>query len=273
MIDKEIEQLEAIYDLVAEYLVTYSFQLLGALIIVIIGIWLGGRIAAVIEHSCAKRKLDITLSRFFASTAKLLVITIVVIIALGKIGVSIGPFVAALGAVSLGIGLALQSPLANYGAGLNLILTRPFVVGDTISVKGVTGIVREIRLAYTILGNEDDVQITIPNRHIIGEIIHNSNADTLIELEVGVSYNADPVVASKLIAKALAADQLLGSRDAPIVGIDQFADSNIVLAIRLWAPSEKHYQIRYQANELVYTTLKAANIEIAYPQREVRLLS
>lgn len=273
MIDKEIEQLEAIYELLTQFLVTYSFQLVGALIIVIIGIWLGGRVAILIERSCAKRDLDVTLSRFFASTAKLLVIAIMLIIALGKIGVSIGPFVAALGAISLGAGLAIQSPLSNYGAGLNLILTRPFVVGDTITVQNVTGIVREIRLAYTILGNEDDVQITIPNRHIIGEIIHNSHADTLIELEVGISYNADPVAASKLIQQALASNQLMGSRDRPVVGIDQFGDNNIVLAIRLWAPSEKHYQIRYQANELVYATLKEANIEIAYPQREIKLLS
>jgi small conductance mechanosensitive channel len=271
--DEEIQQITAIYDMVVEFFVTYSFQLLGAVLIIIIGFWLGGRVASLILRICQRHSMDVTLSSFFASTAKILVIAIMSIIAMGKIGISIGPFVAALGAVSLGAGLALQSPLSNYGAGLNLILTRPFVVGNTISVQNVTGIVEEIRLAFTRLTNEDGVEITIPNKHIIGEVIHNSRADTLIELEVGVSYNADPEHAVTVIKQALAALHVDSERSNPEVGIDSFGDSNITLAARLWAPTSSHFQIRYKANSAIYAALKQAQIEIAYPQREVRMLS
>ncbi len=271
--DEEIQQITAIYDMVIAFFVTYSFQLLGAVLIIIIGFWLGGKVSSLIHRICQRHSMDVTLSAFFASTAKILVITIMSIIAMGKIGISIGPFVAALGAVSLGAGLALQSPLSNYGAGLNLILTRPFIVGNTISVQNVTGIVAEIRLAYTRLTNEDGVEITIPNKLIIGEVIHNSRADTLIELEVGVSYNTDPEHAVTVIKQALAALHVDSERSNPEVGIDSFGDSNITLAARLWAPTGNHFQIRYKANSAIYAALKQARIDIAYPQREVRMLS
>lgn len=272
--DEEIRQLTAIYDAVVEFFVNYSFQLLGALIIVTIGFWLGSKVAGLVQRLCQRHNIDVTLTTFFASATKILVVTIMTVIALGKVGISIAPFVAALGAASLGAGLALQSPLSNYGAGLNIILTRPFVVGDTIRVRGVTGIVREVKLACTVLTDEDDVEITIPNKHIIGEVIHNSHGDTLIELEVGISYLSDPRQAIEHIRTALASLELTNDRSAePEVGIDSFGDSNINLAVRLWAPTNQHYRMRHRANAAIYSALQQANIEIAYPQREVRMLS
>jgi small conductance mechanosensitive channel len=270
--DQEIQELQRIYQLVIDFFVNYSFQLLGALLIILLGIWLGHRASRLVLNLCAKKSVDITFSRFLANVVKILVIFMMVIVALGKVGISIGPFVAALGAISLGAGLALQSPLANYGAGLNLVLTRPFVVGDTISVQNITGIVEEIRLACTILNNEDGVKITIPNRHIIGEIIHNSNSNSLIETQVGIGHDSDPELAISLISKALD-DAGLSNKDMPAqIGIDAFGDSNILLAVRLWAATDKHFQIRYQVNNLIYQTLKDAGIKIAYPHREIKLL-
>lgn len=270
--EKELEQLNAIYQAITEFFINYSFQLVGALIILVLGIWLGNRLGNLILRLCERSNLDITLSKFLANVAKFLFIAVMAIIALGKIGVSIGPFVAALGAVSLGAGLALQSPLSNYGAGLNLVLTRPFIVGDTISVQGVTGIVEEICLAYTLLTDEDGVKILIPNKHIIGEVIHNSQGNTLIELEVGISYHSDPNEAIERISQAIEQAKLTGNDMPAQIGIDSFGDSNINIAVRLWAPTDRHFHIRYRANTLVYQALKDANIEIAFPQREVRML-
>ncbi len=272
--EDEIRQLTAIYDEIVEFIVNYSFQVLGALVIVILGFWVASKVSGFIRRLCQRHNMDVTLTSFFASTAKIIVIAVMLVIALGKVGISIGPFVAALGAISLGAGLALQSPLSNYGAGLNLILTRPFVVGDTITVKDVSGIVKEIKLACTILTDEDEVEITIPNRHIIGEVIHNSHAEKLIELEVGISYQADADKAISVIKNALAAmDLASGQREQPEVGIDNFGDSTVNLAVRLWAPTDQHFRIRYRANGEIYAALKAANVEIAFPQREVRILS
>src|SRR3989344_8140051 len=142
-------------DTAIDFLVNYSFQVIGAILILIIGAvaarWTGGIILGV----CQRRKLDITLSQFFASTGRIIVLMFAFIVALGKFGITIAPFIAVIGATAFGITYAVQGPLSNYGAGLAIIITRPFVVGNTIEVKGVHGIVEEIGLGATRLSNPD----------------------------------------------------------------------------------------------------------------------
>ena len=140
--EQELEQFTAIYEQVTSFLVNYSFQLIGAIIVFLIGIVVARKVSNVVIRLCEKKQLDVTLSHFAGNTVRLLIITMTAIIALGKLGISITPFVAAVGALSLGAGLAVQGLLSNYGAGLNIILARPFVVGDTISVQGVSGVVK-----------------------------------------------------------------------------------------------------------------------------------
>lgn len=151
--ENEIQQAQAIYNMITEFFVTYSFQILGALIILVLGILVGRKVGDIVLKLCEKKELDITLSRFASSAAKLTIIVMAAVIALGKVGISVTPFVAAIGALGLGAGLAMQGLLSNYGAGLNIILTRPFIVGDTIQVKGVAGLVKEVHLAYTLLAD------------------------------------------------------------------------------------------------------------------------
>ena len=134
LLGQEMATLQKIIDVVTEFVINYSFQIIGALIILIIGLKLSGWMSKMVLRLCEKRSLDITLSRFLASSTKLLVMIFVVIAAIGKFGISIAPFIAALGALAFGGSFAIQGPLSNYGAGLTLILTRPFVVGNTISV-------------------------------------------------------------------------------------------------------------------------------------------
>ena len=160
---EQLDEFKVIYDQIAEFFVNYSFQLVGAVIILVIGLFIASRFCPLVLRLCQRHNMDITLSHFLANIARVALIFVVAIICLGKIGISIGPFLAAVGAVSLGAGLAVQGLLSNYSAGLNIVITRPFVVGDTITVQGVTGVVNEIKLAYTILEDEDGVIILIPN--------------------------------------------------------------------------------------------------------------
>lgn len=271
--ERELQQAQEIYKLITEFFITYSFQIIGAVIILIIGILVAKKISNLVLKICERKELDVTLSRFIASTTKIVIVAMVAIISLGKLGISVTPFVAAIGALSLGAGLAMQGLLSNYGAGFNIILSRPFVVGDTIRVQNVIGQVKEVHLAYTILHDEDDVQITIPNKHIVGEIICNSQTDTLAEETVGISYSNDPEEAISVITKALeSVDSLSGVRK-PQVGIEDFADSSINIGIRFWAPTNSYFEIRYRANAAIYKALKEADITIPYPQREIRILS
>lgn len=271
--ENELQQAEAIYKLVTEFFVNYSFQILGAIIILLLGILVARKVSLFVLRLCEKKELDITLSRFIASTTKIAIIAMVAIIALGKVGISVTPFIAAIGALSLGAGLAMQGLLSNYGAGLNIILARPFVVGDTIRVQNVIGQVKEVHLAYTILNDEDGVAITIPNKHIIGEIISNSHSETLAEETVGISYDSDYKKAISIITEALESVENMSKSRRPQVGIEDFADSSVNIGIRFWAPTAHYFETRYRANAAIYDALQASNITIPFPQREVRILS
>ena len=201
----------------------------------------------------------------------MLIVIMITIISLNKLGISVTPFVAAIGAISLGAGLALQGLLANYAAGFNIILIRPFVVGDTITVHGVTGVVEEVVLAYTLLKNEDDVAITIPNKHIVGEILHNSKNDSLLELKVGIAYEHNPLEVVKLLEQTMLSLDIIGDNGKLQVGIDVFSDSAITLAVRLWTPTVNLYAAKYKAYASIYTALDNANINIPFPQRDVHI--
>ncbi|MFM1896262.1 MAG: hypothetical protein RLZZ385_1336 [Pseudomonadota bacterium] len=270
--EQELQQVTHIYNLITTYLVTYAFQILGAIIILAIGVFLGRRLGNVVLALCQKRNWDITLSRFFASCTRIAIIAASLVIALPKLGIQVTPFIAAIGALGLGAGLAVQGLLSNYGAGLSIILTRPFVVGDTIKVQGVAGLVKEVHLSHTVLTNEDNELITIPNKHIIGEIIHNSQADSILELGVGIPYDSDPQQAIAAIREAVAGVPGLSTARSPLVGIDGFGDSAIELGIRVWARTDQLYEVRYQVNLAVFQALHARGISIPFPQREVRML-
>lgn len=270
---EEIQQITEIYQLITQFFVNYSFQIIGAVIILIIGLFIARKLSHWTLSFCARKNLDVTLSNFIASLVKIVFISFIAIIALSKIGISITPFIAAIGALSLGAGLAVQGLLSNYSAGLNIILTRPFVVGDTIEVQGVGGLVKEVTLAHTLLSDEDDVIITIPNRHIVGEIIHNSQAETLVQAKVGIAYGSDPQTAVEVIKNCLEKIDGINKDRTPQVGIDGFGDSSIDLCARVWVPTKQCHAFRFKINQAIFSALDEAGINIPFPQREITLLN
>lgn len=272
LLKDELDQVSHFYNVIVEFFTNYSFQLVGAFIIFIIGYMFAGKIAKLVLRLCERHKLDVTLSRFLANTSKMLIVVMITIIALGKLGISVTPFIAAIGAISLGAGLALQGLLANYAAGFNIIIIRPFVVGDTITVQGVTGLVKEVLLAYTILSDEDNVEITIPNKHIVGEVLHNSKHDSLLELSVGIDYNENPLEVVAMLEDVIGKLDIVSEARKPQIGIDAFADSAINIAVRLWTPTSHLYSAKYKAYKEIYLALERENIKIPFPQRDVHLI-
>ncbi|MCB2181556.1 MAG: mechanosensitive ion channel family protein [Desulfobulbaceae bacterium] len=270
-LQKELAVLEDIFKVVAEFLINYSFQILGAFIILIIGFKVASWLSVLTTRLCEKHNIDVTLSRFIGNVARILVLTFVIIIAIGKFGITIAPFIAALGALAFGSSFALQGPLSNYGAGLAIILSRPFVVGNTITVKGVNGVVEEIRLAATILTTEDDEEIIIPNKHIVGEITLNSFGNRIVEASVGINYSDDPEKAIDLIQKTLAGIDDISKEPSPQIGIEEFADSAISIGVRFWVPTKQYFQLKYKVNLAIHKALKNGGITIPFPQRDVHL--
>jgi small conductance mechanosensitive channel len=266
---EEIKSIEKIISLIIDFFVNYSLQIVGAIIVLIIGIIVSRRIFSFLMKFFQKKEYDPTISNFIANSAKFTTLGFVIIIVLGKFGITIAPFIAALAAIAFGASFAIQGPLSNYGAGLAIIITRPFVIGNTITVKGVNGVVEEITLGSTKLVDEDGVKITIPNKHILGEILHNSGQWRIVESIVGISYDSDHAAAIEIIRNILDDFADISQDPEPHVGIQEFADSSVNIGFRYWVPTKKYHQILYSVNRAVYEHLKNANIEIPFPQRVV----
>ncbi len=243
--EKELDMLTGSAELVISFLINYGFQIMGAIIVLIIGFIVARWTGNLATRLCTRANIDITLSRFAGSIVRGIVIVFVVIIALGKFGVNISPLIAALGAMAFGGTLALQGPLSNYGAGISIILARPFVVGNTITVQGISGLVEEVHLGYTRLRTEDGEQLTIPNKKIVDEILINSDENRIVELVLGIAYECDAQQAIKIVSDALTETKGVVQQPTPQVGIQNFGESAIELGVRYWVPTERYFETMF----------------------------
>ena len=273
MTNQQVDSFQKIMDKVIEFFVNYSFEVVGAVIVLIIGFILAKFAANFVLKLCEKKNLDITLSKFFASIINLTVLSFAFIIALGKFGITIAPFVAALSAAAFGMSFAIQGPLSNYGAGLSIILSRPFTVGDVISVVGVHGVVQDVKLGCTVLLDEDGNRITIPNKHIVGEIVHNSRTHKLIEGKIGIAYDMDPEKAIELIRQVFRKCEDVATNPGAQIGIENFGDSSVDIKYRCWVPAGKRFQTLTKINQDIFAAFRKSGITIPFPQREVHLIS
>jgi small conductance mechanosensitive channel len=270
---EEIDTLRNLLETLISFGVAYGFQILGALLILVGGFWLARRVGEFVRRRCEQHQLDVTLSRFFPNVARVVVLSFAVVIALGKFGITISPLIAALSAVAFGSSLALAGPLSNYGAGLSIVLGRPFVVGDTLTVLGHSGVVEEIRLAATWLRTEDGERVIIPNKEIVGQVLVNSYANRVVELSLGIDRADDPQRAEDVIRAALRAVPEVVTEPAPQIGPERFGDSGLVLGVRYWVPTARYFDVQFQANKAIHRALVEAGVRLPVPQREVRMLS
>lgn len=260
--EDQIQAVSRLIDVAVEFGVAYGLQLLGALVILLIGLKVAAWVGARVVRLCERKGIDITLSRFFGNLVKLLVVVIVVIITLSNFGIDIAPLVALAGAGAFGLSFAISGPLSNYGAGLVIILTRPFVVGDTIELKGVSGIVDEVTLSATTLIGEDKERIIIPNRQIVGEILVNSDTNRIVESQLVIDSHNDPEVAIAAIEAALDGFEGLAEGKTPQVGIHDFNFAGIVLGLRYWVPSSRYYRTRFAVNRAALAALTEKGISL-----------
>lgn len=264
---------QSILEKVIAFFVNYSFEVIGAFVVLFLG-WKASQWAArVLLRFLEAKRVDPILARFSAGAVKGSILGFAILVALGKFGITIAPIVAGLSALAFGSSFAIQGPLSNFGAGLSILMGRPFVVGNTITVAGASGVVEEVKLAYTTLSTEDGEKITIPNKHIVGEVLRNSFEYRVVESVIGISYADDPARAVDVIKTAVQRIPEIAKTPAPLIGIHAFGDSSINLGVRYWVPTRQYFQVSYAANLAVFNALKAANITIPFPQREVRMLA
>jgi len=269
--NQELHYVQEFYDQTIAFLTNYSFQIIGALIVVIIGWFVSKYVFNLLMKLFTKHDFDVTLGKFAANIVRILIFGAMFVIAIGKLGISIAPFIAAIGAVFLTAGLALQGSVANFAAGISLIITRPFKIGDTISVNKIFGVVEEIKLAYTTLRTEDEEIITVPNKNMIGEVIVNSFNYRIVESSVGISYHDDAEKVIELIKKTIDGFENLSNENKSIVGIQKFGDNAVEIGMRYWVPTRNFFRIQYEVNMAVYKALNDAKITIPFPQRDVHI--
>jgi small conductance mechanosensitive channel len=269
--NQELHYVQQFYELTIEFVTNYSFQIIGAIIIVTIGWFLSKYIYNVLIQFFNTHDFDVTLGKFVANGIRILVFGAMVIVAIGKLGISIAPFIAAVGAIFLTAGLALQGTVANFAAGISLVISRPFKIGDTISVNNIYGVVEEIKLAYTTLRTEDEEMITVPNKNMIGEVIVNSYDYRIVESSVGISYRDDAEKTIALIKNVIDGFENLSGDNKSIVGIQKFGDNAVEIGMRYWVPTRNFFKIQYEVNLAVYNALNDAKVTIPYPQRDIHL--
>ncbi|MDD4855397.1 MAG: mechanosensitive ion channel family protein [Sulfuricurvum sp.] len=269
--NQELHYVQQFYNQAIAFLANYSFQIIGALIIVIIGWFLSKYIFNLLLKFFDKHAFDVTLSRFAANGVRILIFGAMIIVAIGKLGISIAPFIAAVGAIFLTAGLAIQGSVANFAAGISLIISRPFKIGDTILVNKIYGEVEEIKLAYTTLRTEDEELITVPNKNMIGEVLVNSFKYRIVESCVGISYNDDIEKAIETIRNVIDNFDNISNENKSIVGIEKFGDNAVEIGMRYWIPTRSFFKVQYEVNLAVYKALGEAKLTIPYPQREVHI--
>ncbi len=258
----------------ADTVLAAATNVLIAMLILIVGFWVAGRVGAVVRGIGKQhQKLDDTLFNFLGSLARYIVLAFVIIAVLNRFGVETTSIVALLGAAGLAVGLALQGAMSNLAAGVMLMIFRPYKVGDFIDAAGNFGNVEEISLFTTVLRTFDHQQIIIPNGKIWGEQIVNHSHHPVrgVELTFGVSYDTDIDKARDVIKKVFDDHPLILDDPEPVVVVSTLNDSSVDFAVRPFVKGEHWFDVRFTLPELVKKALDQAGIEIPFPHQKVIL--
>ena len=266
-----IETTKKLISIAVEFLVKYSFQVLGGLIILVAGIFISKIAGKMLSQLLEKHKLDITVSKFIVQMVKIVIIAFAALIALGNFGITILPFIAGLSVVGVGLSFALQGPLSNYAAGVTLIFIKPFKVGDIIEVTDAMGEVIDMTLARTELKTVDGTVIFIPNKQIVGEVIHNYSDFKKLDIKVGVSYEADVAKAIEIIKNIVRKNSHVAEKPEPKIGISEFADSSINIYARTWCKQVDYWDLMFDINKAIRDEFKNQGVTIPFPQRDVHI--
>jgi small conductance mechanosensitive channel len=251
----------------------YAINIIGALLIFIIGKWLARRIADLLATLMKKNNVDLTLVNFLKNLTYYILVVLVVVAAVGRLGVNTTSFLTIIGAAGLAIGLALKDSLSNFAAGVMLVLFRPFTIGDVVSTAGITAKVEKITIFNTLFCTPDNQLVIVPNNKIISDIITNINAkDTRrIDLVVGISYTDDMVQTKGVLERLAKEDSRVLTDPETTVAVAELADSSVNLVFRPWVKTADYWDVRFDLTENIKNALDEAGISIPFPQQDVHL--
>lgn len=270
--DEQLQTLAYAKKTAIELAVQFGPKLLVALLILVAGYYVGRWVGKLVDSMLAKLGLDEPLRVLLVRIVRILVLGLFLIMALQNLGVQLLPLIAGLGVAGAGIALAMQGVLGNLAAGLTILFTRPFHVGEYISIADEEGRVEDIKLFNTVLSHPDRSRIVIPNRKIVGEILHNFGTLRQLDVVVGVAYDTDIKLALATIQDLLRMHPKILQEPEPVIRVLTLADSSVRIAIRPWTAVADFNAASSDITQAVLESFRARGITIPFPQREVRLL-
>jgi small conductance mechanosensitive channel len=260
-------------DLTTDLAIRYGFQVLGAFVILGIGLLVARWVGNLADGWLEKRALEPPARKLMVRVVRIVVLIFALVVALDKFGFQIAPLVAGIGVAGLGIGIALQGVLSNVVAGLSIIFTKPFRVGEYIQVAGVHGQVAAIELFSTTLTHFDRSRVVIPNRKIVGEILHNYGQIRQLDLSIDVAFTADIERALGAALAAVEADPRALREPAPVIGVAGLTGARVTLAVKPWVAVDHEVAASGELNRAILERVRAAGIEVPQSRHEVRMLA
>jgi len=254
-----------------ENLIAWAPKLVGAILVLIIGLWIVNMITNMISKAMAKSGLDRDVIPFLTSMISVILKVMLVLSVAGMIGIETTSFIALIGMAGLAIGMALQGTLGHFASGVMILIFKPYRVGDLVNLQGELGHVEEIQVFNTIVKSLDNKKVIIPNGIATSGIMTNLSANDFlrVDLNVAMAYEEDFDKVQGIIMEAIKQTPKVLSNPAPVVEIEKFDEHNVLLAVRPFATCEDYWDVYFGVYKNVKAALGKANIKVAYPKREV----
>lgn len=247
-------------------------RLIGALLLLIVGWWIAGRAESATAALLSRQShIERTLCGVLASLVRYGILILFAVAVLGQLGIQTTSIIAALGAVGLAIGLAMQGTLSNIAAGMMLLWLRPFRVGDYIQTDNFAGTVKDLGLFASELQSWDGLYQFVPNAELWNRRIinHSRLPQRLIDLEFGIAYDNDIDKGREVLLKLARDDERTLSDPEPILFVDRMGDSTVVLRLRVWTANENYWPLRRHLTEHSKRVLNEVGMTLPFPQRDI----
>ncbi len=248
-------------------------NVVAALAIFVVGRWVCKLLKRLVARLLTRANVDETLTKFLGNIVYTLLLLMVVLAAVNRLGVDTTSFAAILAAAGLAVGFALQGSLANFAAGVMLILFKPFGVGDFVDAGGSSGTVEEVHIFNTLMRTGDNVLIVVPNGQIIAGTITNFSAKETrrIDLVVGCGYGDDLKAVKQYLLEVLAGDERILKDPEPVVAVSKLGDSSVNFVVRPWVRSGDYWAVRWDLTEQIKLGFDEKGFNIPYPTQDLHV--
>jgi small conductance mechanosensitive channel len=268
-----LKQLDQVKGTLIDLTIRFGPKLLTAFLIITAGVFAANWAARATARGLHRLDLEPPVRMLFTRVTRLVVLALFTVMALQNLGVELLPLIAGLGVAGAGVALATQGVLSNMVAGLTIIFTKPYRVGEYVSVAGVEGQVDSITLFSTGLVHADRSHVVVPNRKVVGEILHNYGRIRQCRVSVGVAYDTDLSSTLRVIEELVRGNPRVLAEPAPLIQIDNLADSAVQIAVKPWVAVTDYGAVGGELNLSIVEDLRRRGVNIPFPQREVRLLN